>query len=447
MNEILKPQGNFDASKISASEIAKQVALDLDKALEFDFYCGIEPQRAKKAIDLLIPQLKMTDAARSTQSSNLKKSLNGLIGNLIRNERIGYHTIYSRSHSGYPPERYNPLKIGYRGLIAAIDGLEELGFVTNKKGFYRRQFSAGRKSRVKATPKLLSLISDQLGITNNDTQSLERERIILRNVAGKDIGYFETPRTRAMRNQLNRYNERLIKASIRLNLPAETIEASRIDPTRKSYHRVFQTDFEHGGRYYGPFWLFAPKELRHKILINDETVTELDYSGHHIHMLYSWIGLIHEDVHGLGNDPYAIDGFDNVHREICKKAFWAIMGSGSRAGALTSVRNDLRGKPEFAGLDYTLLLDRLAKKHDGIEGCFYTNPSMELQHEDSLITEFIIDEMLEREIIVLCIHDSFIVQKNYEDVLLDVMARAWNSRGLKSIPKIDRKLPSELMSI
>ena len=55
----------------------------------------------------------------------------------------------------------------------------------------------------------------------------------------------------------------------------------------KTVHGVFNDGrFDHGGRYYGPWWQNVRKELRPHILINGIPTHECDYTALHIHLLY-----------------------------------------------------------------------------------------------------------------------------------------------------------------
>jgi len=44
---------------------------------------------------------------------------------------------------------------------------------------------------------------------------------------------------------------------------------------------------------------------------------------------------------------------------------------------------------------------------------------------------------------VLVVHDSFIVQRQHEELLREIMAEAFRANGLISIPHIENNLPDE----
>src|SRR5690606_27383162 len=53
-------------------------------------------------------------------------------------------------------------------------------------------------------------------------------------------------------------------------------------------HRVFNnSSFKEGGRFYGGWWQNVPKDFRRYIRINRKPTVEIDYSGHHLRILYA----------------------------------------------------------------------------------------------------------------------------------------------------------------
>ena len=74
-------------------------------------------------------------------ADKLRKHLTVVLMDLYHNHLAfpGAYTAYSRNRSSYGgPSRYNKLHIKYRPLMHVIDGLEELGYIDNAKGFFDR---------------------------------------------------------------------------------------------------------------------------------------------------------------------------------------------------------------------------------------------------------------------------------------------------------------------
>jgi hypothetical protein len=49
-----------------------------------------------------------------------------------------------------------------------------------------------------------------------------------------------------------------------------------INPARRDYYRVFHGNFDHGGRWYGPWWQLLPSRVREGIRIDGENTCELN---------------------------------------------------------------------------------------------------------------------------------------------------------------------------
>ena len=63
--------------------------------------------------------------------------------------------------------------------------------------------------------------------------------------------------------------------------------------------------------------------------------------------------------------------------------------------------------------------------HNKIDKYFYTGIGVRLQYRDSKIAERILKHFTRKKIVCLCIHDSFIVQEQYKDELIEVMKREY----------------------
>jgi len=66
----------------------------------------------------------------------------------------------------------------------------------------------------------------------------------------------------------------------------------------KAYCRVFNENFDRGGRFYNANIQQIPKYLRKYLTINGNETVELDYSAEHLRMLYQKVGIDYRD------DPY-----------------------------------------------------------------------------------------------------------------------------------------------
>lgn len=180
-----------------------------------------------------------------------------------------------------------------------------------------------------------------------------------------------------------------------------------------------------GGRFYSKFQKLS-KEKRLKITINNEPVIELDYSAFRLRMLY------HLERMDLRKSLYMNPYYD---KEITKKGLMVIINSKNKESALKSFTNSKwhksgKHKGERFGLfrDQEQNIKASLKKannfietintlHPRIKKYFYSDKEIELQKFDSDLAMEILEKLIEKNILAIPIHDSFIVAWQNEGVL------------------------------
>jgi hypothetical protein len=222
-------------------------------------------------------------------------------------------TAFSRANSTYRQGRYNELHISTK-VKDVVDQLVEAGYVHEKIGFKdRREGGSGRVSRIWPTTRLEDLFREaQFGVEDVVASVPNRERVILKKEKDEDpkkglIDYRETDQTRAMRDQLVRYQALLDRHHIDVcSLEEPVIKQGngliRIGREHVFICRIFNDgSFDRGGRYFGGWWQIIPKELRRDICIDSQFIVEKDFSSLFPRMIYCREGITPPD------DPYAID--------------------------------------------------------------------------------------------------------------------------------------------
>ncbi len=418
---------------------AEAEAYDFKKFIDFNL--TVQNGEMDAAVSHLLPILRQTEAARRGHLQKTAVALRLVLANLIRN--FGLHpdlyTAYPRNNEGYPDQRYNPTNAKLVGTKRAVDGLTELGLITNHTGFYRRDYGYGRLSRMRATQQFSETLRDRFDLTpERIIANPDAETIILRQ-AGRPIPYVDTDQTHAMRAQLADYNARLSAADISVALTQDQHEDFGPEPVdfgSNTYRRIFSRGrFDRGGRFYGPWWINARRAIRQHILIDNQPTVECDYSGQHLHILYSLAGLNYHRIDNTG-DPYNMVEAAVVDRDFLKVCLLVALNARSKTGALTSLRNKVQGHPELQEVDLRDLLSGFERKHESIAHHFFSDVGVELQYRDSCLCEYVVRRLMEDGILGLAIHDSFIVQRPYEDRLRTIMQEAYIQYGYDSIPSI-----------
>lgn len=233
-------------------------------------------------------------------------------------------------------------------------------------------------------------------------------------------------------------------------------------------YRAFN-DFEHstGGRLYGSQYQNLSGEERRKLLIAEpgkdgkilslKKLVEVDFKGLHINILYHLIGI------NYPYDPYYLADYpDRDIRPIIKLALLILLNAKNKVNAKLSLLKNIKEEPALRVItlsylsnknnqtgisDKTLsffiedIFKKLEEKHKDISKYFYKSISRKLMLIDSQIAIEIIKTFLRKNILVLCVHDSFLIDKVYENELKGIMVEAYQKIITKYYKKIHKKEP------
>jgi hypothetical protein len=93
-----------------------------------------------------------------------------------------------------------------------------------------------------------------------------------------------------------------------------------------------------------------------------------------------------------------------------------------------AIRNEFRKKRikyDLTNESIGKLLTRFKETHQPIADFINTGKGRELQNMDSHITEIILVDLMNKNIPVLPVHDSYIVEKAYQGILAEKMVEAY----------------------
>jgi hypothetical protein len=327
--------------------------------------------------------------------------------------------------------RYDALFLTYDTFHPAFTGLVVRGYAeVTRKAFHDPRTGVGRVTRVRATPKLIELLTGvgklTLPAVSHRTDSDARESIILRNEDKEPVEYRDTAITRAMRADLVQINETLARHWIDLYLTdEETTALNALMTTRhqedeqtppyvnlatRQLRRIFNNrDWQQGGRFYGGWWQTIPKQYRAHITINDKHTVEVDYSGMHPALMYAAV-----DAKLDGDDAYDI-GAPRVKRDLIKQTF----------NQLVNAEGRIEPKSDFnaveCGMSWKELQERVIARHQPIAQFLGTGHGVFLQNKDAIIANRIMLRFLAMGYACLPVHDSFIVHHALKDELTEIM--------------------------
>jgi len=223
--------------------------------------------------------------------------------------------------------------------------------------------------------------------------------------------------------------------------------------SKRSLYRVFNdAEFRTGGRFYGGWWQEIPSKFRDRITIDGKRTVQLDYSGLHPHILY------HEKGLELKDDPYQVSLIPSKNaedtegfRKFIKRCFNAMLNAEAE---MTRPPKASKGKPKETlghwGVTWKQIVKTVIKRHPDIEGQFFTGAGLRLQRIDSDLCEAVVLAMIKcsPEIVVLPVHDSFIVHHGYKDELMGMMLGAYCVKyGNIPLPKASEDMVVEITGV
>jgi hypothetical protein len=362
--------------------------------------------------------------------------------------------------SRYVPAPYAPM----RHLLAALGG-GALGFLEVTWGS-RPDEGRGRMTTFAATPRLGKLTA---GLTLADLgRRSGGEPIVLRNTrervaqyGGDDVAdAFETwTQTRTelgelvnyrsnatadrLREEMNRINTALDEADVALDPAAMTANPAGVivDPGDRWLRRVFNnghTDFRHGGRLTGGFWMDLAKLVRlGAIRIGGEAVVELDFQAMMPRLLYAHAG----HTFSADEDPYTVRGIPPKHRDGVKKLFASLMFGP------TALHRWPRGCSKLfpAGTRRETVVALLRRHHPRVARHFGSLIGFRLQRVESDILVAVLLRCLEQEITALPIHDAVLCRASRANEVEEAMLETFKDITGGFMAAVSRSNPNTIL--
>jgi hypothetical protein len=330
-----------------------------------------------------------------------------------------------------------------RRVISAADNLKRFGLAEGRNSLPGR---LGWQSDL-VCPQILTDIFDRLG---KEPVYGSSEPIILR--SRKDGSLLPLKPMRDRQRQVERVNEMLsgtvlgleMTGAIRLrnNLwlferleedqfgnPRLVQQKLRLD--RMEGRRVFTRDLQHHGRLYCPAQNI-PSAERLRCTLNGEQVVELDFVSMHVALAYAICDA------RMSGDSYEIPGFTRKQAKLGLLTAFNAISLGAAIAALTDAR---AGKPVFTSRkEAGRLIEAMKKRHAPIVSMLCSDAGMKLMNLDSRIIMNAVDWLIGRGIPCVPIHDSIMIQAQYEGEAREALNFGWCTQKLSLTPcNIDKK--------
>ena len=380
-------------------------------------------------------------------------------------------TAVAFPHSQKFYKKNQQFKIGshsYRQIDATYRALIALGWVTYCPGFKRADGQTRPTSvapagelldwfrKVKPKWRRVFFTSDPIILRMKDKQKKDLKKIMPP----------DTPQVQNSREQLNRLNEFLVDQAICLGVPNSELKAlaTAMAGHRYSYvigaglkesrarvlnfpqvglRRIFAKGrMDRGGRMYGGWWQTVPKDYRRFITINGRPTVEVDFSELHPTMLYILANQkAPENIYDVGimtpgDSPY--DSQIEPHksrRKIIKKFMNALINDEQGLYRLSAADSNK------LGMSHEQLKQAVVDKHPVLVRSFCTDAGLYLQFLDSEIAIRVMMRLMSQQIVALPIHDSFLVQVEFEQELMAAMREEFTAVFSSEARLKDPELP------
>lgn len=419
-----------------------------------------------KAVQQLFSEMdKYPPACKGKKAQRLRNHIKVIVLDILiaHNQDARLCLAFSLNKNDYGQHsRMEKIHLTYSCISAAMTAFSDLGYILLKKGFKDHETNIGKQSRLYPTPLLVNLFQDQ----RLSTSMVRRElpEIVLRDKNKKNMKITGKGRTTANRleKEVKRINTFLDNQIIELpNSPKLTKELinrniPRPDMARVQLQRIFNENFQRGGRFYGPWYQNIPKEFRAQILINGQPTVELDYSNLHPRMLYALEGL------PFDGDAYSLPGYETtLYRPIIKTLLNTLINAKSEQSAIKSLlRTDHEASTSIKVRTYLRrtglikpdnkqdipaakkMIKAIKERHAPILKHLGTGAGIQLQRKDSSMAKRIIMNLMKESVPCLPVHDSFIVPYQFAEKLLTEMQQAFADKfglpidvDVKSVPQ------------
>ena len=349
---------------------------------------------------------------QKTYRDRLRQCLRIVLINLIDMASFsdGFVSYSRNTHSS----EYKLVNYSAQNISKVVNYLENEGLAENRLGYFSQDHDRCRMSRMRATKELIHLFNEY-GVKQAEiSEEKKTDLIILRNEFKQPIPFQDTEFTLSATANLQKINDLLSVHNIVIG-PGYSVH-------RKYLHRVFNFDFNHGGRFFGSDWQRLNSSKRQLIKIDNSPVIELDFESLHPTMLYALKGI------QLEGDAYKLEGYSSKIRDFLKTVMLIRINTESDVHAIRAIQGIINQrkieKPSEVN-SLKKLIQAFMEKHGPIRDLFDNDTGLKLQRLDSDICEAVLMEFYEKDIPVLSVHDSFIIGKDYESELLQAMERTF----------------------
>lgn len=355
-----------------------------------------------------------------------KKDFEILIANLL--DQIRKPVSVSKNRNNWKTTKYNPISYFIIDLIDILKTNELIDMKTGNN--VDKQHTL--KTRIWATDKLLKEFPEYHSCVRYKPVQL----VEVRDENKRLIDYPETEKVRKIRRILEKVNK--------INNEANIIHVFENKCLRlnTSVVAIFKNKLTLGGRLYSRgisgFQALSSEE-RQDITINNNRTVERDFKALHPFLLYAAEGK------QIYQDPYLTVESNPVARPFMKQILLCMLNAKDETSAERAANNWLyenhseREKLKEIGITRARpMIKKFLEVHQPIKHYFFKGKEngQRIINKDSKIALDVLNHFAKQNIPVLCIHDSFIVEEQHAEELVQVMKSTYRKHtGKRCIVK------------
>ena len=335
-----------------------------------------------------------------------------------------YKVLFESRNKANVLPKYNPLGVGHKAMLGAIEKLSEGNFIKLTKGIRRLQKdeeTLPMLSEIQLKAKGLRLCLE-LNITAETVQRIAPEHHLYlkepEEKGGRVIEYVEDEYSLATEKLMTEYNDFLRQHTIKCK--GEVFDNPLI---KRSYRNLDNSKLLKFGGRSGGLWHQIGKEERKFITINGVKTASCDYKSYVINILY----LIEtSQMLGRGVDGYAVEG---IPREIVKVMVNRMLNNASQQGATLAFNKWLK---TLANKDQRFFMKHrtiasvqkaILAHHPKIAHHFFKGKAhgQRIAWVEANAVFTVAQQLALMGVPVLTVHDEFICKKEDEELVWEVM--------------------------
>lgn len=420
-------------------------------SLRFDWYDIVEHEVITSKINLVVDKVCQKRTNKGTKQKvdlTTKQLLSALYHSYFSFPKGSSQVSISLTSGHYSSSNYS-----FRVIKDVFNCLCDLEWIEFDKGSEDK----GKVTRIWAVGEL-SLVFDSIGLLWLPQEPKPMDTLVVlrnyKNPEGKtkkergnkiDIDVPETAKVDTYRSNLFNFNQFLIKHCISLELDDENLntlanevakrakdkariwtseeeeKVGYLDFSRVQLRRIFSRgSIEMGGRFYNGWWQSIPSSHRPHIRIDGYKTYEMDYSSMALRIIYAQEEIDipeDQDLYDIGLDDW--EGNKDPRRKPIKTYINAILNDEFGNYRLPKHTQDI------LGIKHKELHEKVLECHEPISHLFNSGEGLKAQFVDSQIAEEVMLSMMHEEMLVLPIHDSFVVRAGYAGFLHEDMNKAF----------------------